>query len=224
MNIEAVLFDLDGTLIDSSGDFIQALNQVLKEHGHPPLAEDSIRCTVSDGARALTQLAFGGQPEEAEFERNKQKLLDKYLELIGQYSLLFPGMERLLQQLEQQAIPWGLITNKPALYAEPLLRFMNLDQRCSCLICPDHVKHSKPDPEGLLKACQILEVQAEHCLYIGDHQRDIEAGKAAGMTTITAGFGFISATEDPHTWQADYYIADSQDLSPLISQLQQGKS
>lgn len=220
MALAAVLFDLDGTLIDTGEDFVIALNQVLANAGRPALPSDTIRNTVSDGARALTQLAFGGNEGEAEFEQYKQQLLDLYLAEIGKHSVLFPGLDQLLQKLEARNIPWGLVTNKPELYAVPLLANMQLDKRCSVLICPDHVSVSKPDPEGLLLACKKLNVNAKDCIYVGDHKRDIDAGRAAGMITIAAGFGFIKADDNFLDWQADYNAEQSQDLAAIVDGIQ----
>ena len=212
MQPEAVLFDLDGTLLDTAPDFILVLNSLLIEHGLCPLPEKQIRNTVSNGARALVTLGFGLIEGEGDFEIYRNKLLTAYQNQLGQASCLFPGMNDLLKKLETNGIPWGIVTNKPSRFTIPLLKALSLDTRCQVLVCADEVTYPKPHPESLLKACEILKVSPENSIYIGDHQRDIEAGHSANMTTIAALFGYIPDHENPMSWKAHFTANAAKDI------------
>lgn len=211
---DAVLFDLDGTLIDTAPDFISTLNRLLKEENKPPLGDDVIRKTVSHGARALITLGFGLSEGEKGFESLRDRLLKLYADNLSVESRLFDGGEKLLATLEAQQIPWGIVTNKPSLYAIPLIRDLGLN--CGSLICPDHVAHPKPHPEPLFKAAAELKVTSEKCLYVGDHRRDIEAGQRAGMQTVAALYGYIEDDDDPALWRADYCINSLEEIGTLL--------
>ncbi|WP_107865899.1 HAD family hydrolase [Agitococcus lubricus] len=205
--MEAVLFDLDGTLVDTAPDFIRILNALRQTQGKPALENAVIRAAVSAGARAMIQVGF---PEHAvdspEFIQLRQQFLDNYGLGLDQESRLFDGLETLLSQLEQRGIPWGIVTNKPRVYSEALLKGLHLDQRCAVLVCPDDVSRTKPDPEPLYLACKKLGVTTENSVYVGDHIRDIQAGNNANMTTIAVGFGYIVAGEHIEDWQADHCV------------------
>jgi HAD superfamily hydrolase (TIGR01549 family) len=174
---------------------------------------------VSNGARALTELGFGVGPEDAEFPPLLDELLNAYEQHLAVDTCLFPGMAETLDWLDANGLPWGIVTNKPSRFTGPVLAGLNLDQRVSAVICPDHVKQRKPDPEGLLMAARQDGVNPAHCLYVGDHLRDIQAGQNAGMATAVAAFGYIDADDDPHGWQADYYLENGTDLLPLLQTL-----
>jgi len=213
---EAVLFDLDGTLIDTAPDFIFVVNRMLEEEGRAPLPDPLIRNTVSNGAKALITLAFNINEEHQDFLNHRQRLLDLYSEHLAVKSHLFQGMDLLLDNLETRRIPWGIVTNKPEQYAEPLISALALGGRCSVLICPDHVQHTKPDPEALFKACKKLNTKPTNSIYVGDHLRDIQAGQNAMMKTIVALFGYISPDDDPLLWGADFAATDPLELSDII--------
>lgn len=213
---ETVLFDLDGTLIDTAPDFIYVVNRLLAEEGKAQLPEQTIRNSVSNGARALITLAFGMTEDHIDFQTYRQRLLDLYSEHLAVQSQLFQGMDLLLSELETKSIPWGIVTNKPSQYAEPLIAALELSQRCAVLICPDHVKNTKPDPEPLLAACRRINTRPDKTVYVGDHLRDIQAGQNAKMTTIAALFGYISPGEDPLSWGADYVARDPAELTDII--------
>ena len=215
--LDAVLFDLDGTLIDTAPDFAIVLNQLCQRHGQPLQSYQAIRNTVSHGARALVTLAFDRQPEQPGFEQLRQGLLQLYSQQLAVKSCLFPGVNELLHWLEQQSLPWGIVTNKPRQYAMPLLLSLNLLERCGTLVCPDDVSNSKPHPEPMLLACQQLSCQPENTIYIGDHRRDIEAGKNAAMKTIAANYGYIEAEDPSENWQAHFYVDHASDIQPLLS-------
>jgi phosphoglycolate phosphatase len=203
----AVLFDLDGTLVDTAPDFVRVLNDLRLKYGRPALAYDEIRVAVSAGARAMIQVGF---PEYAldspEFAALRQEFLDNYSLGLAQESRLFSGMEDLLTALESRNIPWGIVTNKPRIYSVPLLAGLALNERCQVLVCPDDVSQTKPHPEPMYLACNTLSVLPEHTIYVGDHIRDIQAGNNAGMKTIAVGFGYIPSHENINDWQADYCV------------------
>lgn len=214
--VEALLFDLDGTLIDTAADFVAVLNAQRQTHGLPPLDETQIRNTVSNGARALTQLAFGGNEGEPDFERYRSELLENYLSIVGQHARLFPGMASVLQSCESQALPWGIITNKPRRFTEKLLERLNLLNSCSLIICADDVSKSKPDPESMFLAARQLNIHLPNSVYVGDHERDIAAGKAADMITVVAAYGYIMDSTATPSWGADYIIQQPLELKTLF--------
>lgn len=213
---ETVLFDLDGTLLDTAPDFIKVLNTLRVRHGYPVLPDQTIRNTVSNGVRALIALGFGPEEKQAKFEQYRQELLDLYQQQLGQATHLFAGMDALLSQLENHQIPWGIVTNKPSRFTTPLLATLSLDQRCSVVVCADQVQHPKPHPESLLKACETVQARPEHSIYIGDHARDIEAGQRANMQTIAALFGYIAEHETPHAWGASFLATHVEDITHYI--------
>ena len=212
----AVLFDLDGTLIDTAPDFIRCLNQLRQLHNLEPLAAEQIRPSVSNGARAMIRVGFGLEPEHDGYVEKHTAFLDLYEAGVAVETTLFEGMDSLLANLEARGIPWGIVTNKPVRFAEPLVLALGLAQRCATLICPDHVSERKPHPEPLFLACQRIGAAPEQAVYVGDHERDIEAGRNAGMRTIAVRYGYI---EQPHTvdlWQADIIADTVSDLAKLL--------
>lgn len=218
---DAVLFDLDGTLIDTAPDFVSVLNRQLLAHGRDPLPAARIRAVVSQGSRAVVALGFGDlHPTDSDdFERLRQEFLDSYLRHIADESRLFPGMEELLAGLESRGTPWGIVTNKPSRYTTPLLAALGLHERCRTAICPDMVNHSKPHPEPMLKAAHEIRVAPEACVYVGDHRRDIEAGRNAGMRTVAAGYGYVLDGEAAADWDADHTVDTVFELARLLGVL-----
>lgn len=211
----AVLFDLDGTLIDTAPDFIWCLNRQRARYDLPPLPPATIRAVVSHGAKALVQLGFGLSETCSGFKGRHQELLSLYMDHLAVDTVLFAGMEPLLQALEQAGIPWGIVTNKPRPYTEPLLSGLSLDQRCGVTVCPDDVAQSKPHPESLLLAARQLDIDPQQALYVGDHERDIIAGRAARMVTIAARYGYVDHPGDVQAWQADHVIDHGSELHAL---------
>ena len=211
-----VLFDLDGTLVDTAEDFIVCLNQLRAQENLKPLPATLIRTVVSDGALAMIALAFDIKEGDVGFEEKKQAFLDLYLQNIARSSRLFNGLAEFLTWCQQEGIPWGIVTNKPRLYAEPLLTALNLDQHMGTLVCPQDVKNSKPDPEPMLKACTEISVAPQKCLYVGDHIRDIQAGKNANMPTIAAAYGYVHNVNEAKQWQADWTANTSKELCDLL--------
>ena len=213
---DAVFFDLDGTLIDTAPDFYTVLNATLAEAGRDPVSFNAVREQVSNGARAMIGLGFGLQPGDPHFDHWLNRFLDRYVEHLTVDTVLFPGMDTVLDQLDQARVPWGIVTNKPSRFTVPLLAGLQLDQRVGPVICPDHVQRRKPDPEGLLMAAQQTGSDPQRCIYVGDHDRDIAAGRNAGMTTVAVLFGYIDADENPADWHADHYVESASDLLPLL--------
>lgn len=218
LNHEAVLFDLDGTLVDTAPDFIAVLNRQLLAHGREPLPAGRIRSVVSQGSRAVVALGFGDLHaiDSPELEALRQEFLASYLRHLADESALFPGMAELLEGLEARGTPWGIVTNKPSLYTTPLLAALGLSERCQVAICPDMVNHSKPHPEPMLKAADALRVPPRDCVYVGDHRRDIEAGRNAGMLTVAAAWGYILEGETALDWAADRTVDTVFELSRLL--------
>ncbi|GLS26991.1 HAD family hydrolase [Marinibactrum halimedae] len=216
----AVLFDLDGTLMDTADDFVTVVNAMRLDYQQPPLDEQRIRATVSDGARALIKLAFTEDESGDEFQRLRQELLDRYLEQLKPgitTSTYFSGIEILLSLLQAHQIQWGIVTNKPWLYTDALLKALNIS--APVVICPDHVSQTKPHPEPLFLACEKLRCIPEESIYVGDHIRDIEAGRAANMATVTAKWGYIKKEENVNLWEADAICESPQDLWPTLQAL-----
>ena len=217
--LEAVFFDLDGTLVDTAPDFYVVLNRLLREHGRPEVSYQAVRATVSNGARALTELGFGMAPGDDGFDALLDQVLRAYGDHLAVDTRLFDGMAESLAWLEQQGLPWGVITNKPERFSRPVLAGLGLLERCATVICPDQVKERKPDPEGLLMAANAVGANPTHCVYVGDHLRDIQAGLNAKMITVTAGFGYIDADDNPRAWPADYFVERGEQLLPLLKTL-----
>jgi phosphoglycolate phosphatase len=212
----AVLFDLDGTLIDTAPDFIRCLNQMRQLHRLDALPADFIRQSVSDGARAMIRIGFGLEQDEPGYHDLRAEFLDLYEIGVAVETTLFHGMDDLLQSLEARQIPWGIVTNKPVRFADPLIRALGLHERCATLVCPDHVTNTKPDPEALFMACDQARVAPERAIYVGDHKRDIQAGRNAGMKTIAVRYGYIEQPETVESWQADLIADTVSDLAKLL--------
>lgn len=201
---EAVFFDLDGTLVDSAPDMIEAMRRLRMEQDESPEGAESIGTVVSKGGRAMIRRGFP-RADEARVEVLLPRFLDLYAEAIATHSALYPGMDAVLAGLEARSTPWGVVTNKPGTLARALLAALHLDARCAALVTGDCLPLKKPDPAPLLHACKLANVEASRSIYVGDDLRDIEAGSAAGMRTIAAGWGYLDG-EDPHDWGADCVI------------------
>lgn len=215
-NIKTILFDLDGTLIDTAPDMANALNILLKEEGCNSLSYESIRPVVSNGSVALVELGFPELQCGDTKERLKQRYLDIYEEKLCVDSVLFPGMEILLERIENQNMNWGVVTNKPGWLTEPLMLQIGLIERASCIISGDTTNNRKPHPEPMYLACKEARSKPEHCIYIGDAQRDIQAGKNAGMKTVIANYGYIGDWENTRDWGADYEINTPEEVLKLL--------
>jgi phosphoglycolate phosphatase len=212
MQITTVLFDLDGTLLDTAPDLAAALNTVLAENRRAPLPYETIRGVVSHGGIALIKLGFGLDESSPDFEPLRQRLLSLYRANLSGKTRPFPGMAELLEQLEQGGRNWGVVTNKPAWLTEPLLQDLGLLQRAACVVSGDTLDERKPHPAPMLHACEQSGSRPEQCVYIGDARRDIEAGKNAGMLTLVALFGYFMGDDRPREWQADGILKQPLDL------------
>jgi len=216
---QGVLFDLDGTLIDTADDFVMCLNELRTEAGLSPLPDAEIRKVVSDGARAMIKLCFDLSEHDEGLDELRHKFLDLYLNNIARKSRLFDGLEDTVNWCNDNQIPWGIVTNKGRKYSEALINALKLDKTIGTLVCPDDVTNTKPHPEPLLKACAEINLEPEQCVYVGDHARDIESGKRANMPTIAAAYGYIHSEEEAKAWQADWYVETSQALNTLLQSI-----
>lgn len=201
-----VLFDLDGTLADTAPDIAHALNRVRREHGLAPLPYERIRPHVSHGAGALIRLGLGREPHEPDFEPLRRRFLDLYRDHLARETRLFPGAAELLDGIEWRGMNWGVVTNKPAALTLPLMEQLGLAARAACIVSGDTTAQRKPHPEPMRYACTQAGSRVAQCLYVGDAQRDIEAGRQAGMQTLVALFGYIGADEQPQHWGANGMI------------------
>lgn len=220
-DVDTVLFDLDGTLLDTARDFANALNAVLRRHGRAPLRPESIRPHVSKGGMALVCLGFkvDGEALDPEGEWAQQvyrELLDTYRQNLSANTRLFPGMETLLSGIEDSGRRWGIVTNKPSFLTEPLLCELNLNSRTACVVSGDTLERRKPWPDPLLHACEVIGTAVAGSVYIGDDARDIESGRRAGMRTIAAAYGYIVPGDDPHKWGADAIVNHPDEIRQWI--------
>ncbi|MEX2479272.1 MAG: HAD-IA family hydrolase [Gammaproteobacteria bacterium] len=204
----ALLFDLDGTLLDTAPDLARALNRVVTEDGGEALPYAAIRPCASHGSAGLLRLAYGYPPDSAEFESRRQRLLDAYRAALAVETRLFPGMEQVLAHCDRAALPWGIVTNKPGYLTLPLLAALALDRRAACVIAGDSTPHSKPHPAPLLAAAAALGLAPAMCLYVGDAECDVRAAHAAGMPVVVATYGYLAADDDPASWGACGAIDD----------------
>lgn len=213
---QAVLFDLDGTLIDTAPEFIHIGLQLRAAAGLAPMSGDIIRQSVSGGAISMVQTALELSATDPHFETWRQQFLTLYEAELGQYSEPYPGLVELIAELHGAGVSWGIVTNKLERFATPLMKRMPFDPPAGAVITPDHVAQPKPDPEAILLACKHLGASPKHSLFIGDHLRDIEAGKSAGCYTIAAAYGYLAAEESASLWGADAVALSSEHLADLI--------
>lgn len=213
---KALLFDLDGTLLDTAPDFISAIQKMLQGRGLLPLADRELRNTVTNGSAGIIEKAFGIDQDDPQFKTLQDEFLSLYFDNIADKTTLFSGLQDVLDTCKNKGIVWGIVTNKPYKYTQAVLEQLNPSIQSATTICPDHVTQPKPDPEGLLLACSELSLSPSECIYIGDHIRDIQAGRSAGMRTIAAGWGYIDESENIAEWQADWIIEEPQDLNQLL--------
>lgn len=219
MRIRTVLFDLDGTLLDTAPDLAAALNTVLLENQREALPLAVIRGVVSHGGIALIRLGFKRDESHPEFEVLRQRLLTVYRDNLSSRTRPFPGITESLEQLEQRGLNWGIVTNKPAWLTDPLLKDLGLFDRAACVVSGDTLAQRKPHPAPMLHACALAGSKPEHCVYVGDAQRDIEAGRNAGMHTMIALFGYLRNEDRPHEWDADSMIEQPQDLLDWLARV-----
>jgi 2-phosphoglycolate phosphatase len=200
--IKAVLFDLDGTLVDTAPDLGYALNLQRARHGLPALDDAIIRPQASHGARGLLGIGFDLHPDDAKFASMREEFLQLYADNICRHSRPFPGVLELLDALEARQLKWGVVTNKPARFTEPLMSLLDLAERATCIVSGDTCPEPKPHPAPMLAAAKLCGAAPAQCLYLGDAERDIQAANAATMPALVAAWGYLDASDQPHTWGA----------------------
>ncbi|WP_296561453.1 N-acetylmuramic acid 6-phosphate phosphatase MupP [uncultured Acetobacterium sp.] len=206
MRLCAVLFDMDGTLLDTAPDFIAVAQAMRVARGLDRVPDQQVRDVVSGGARAMVLSAFDVDPMSGEFEALRLEFLDRYQNHCAVESRLYVGMAELLDEIEQAGLIWGVVTNKPLRFADPIMHQLGLASRSAVLVCPDHVTNSKPDPEPMTLACSQLGMNPANVLFVGDDLRDIESGRAAGSRTAAVRYGYIHPDDNPDTWGADFVV------------------
>ena len=212
---DAVLFDLDGTLLDTAPDMIGALNAICAEEGKNPVAYAQARSYGSNGAVGLLRLAFPGFDPTVDADLHR-RYLNLYAARLAVETQLFPDLGALLDRLEAGAVPWGVVTNKPAHLTDPLMTAMGLHLRSACTVSGDTLPERKPHPRPVLFALERLGVNPSRSVYVGDARRDIESGRSAGTTTIAVRYGYVEPGPDPGSWGADYVVDTTLDLLSLL--------
>jgi 2-phosphoglycolate phosphatase len=212
LTIKTVLFDLDGTLIDTAPDMAAALDQLCREQQRQPLPFERVRPVVSNGSVALVTLAFGEDIDEQQLAGLKQRYLEIYEDALCILSKPFDGIVRVLDEIDRRGMNWGVVTNKPGWLTQPLMEQLGLAARAATLVSGDTTLYRKPHPDPMHHACNEAGSKAYECLYIGDARRDIEAGRNAGMRTLAAAYGYIGDREDINDWGADAKIAQPEDI------------
>ncbi|MCH5653348.1 N-acetylmuramic acid 6-phosphate phosphatase MupP [Pseudomonas syringae] len=216
MRLRAVLFDMDGTLLDTAPDFIAIAQAMLADRNLPAVPEKLIRDEVSGGARAMVAATFAMPPEDPQFEALRLEFLERYQRDCAVHSKLFDGMDELLTDIEKAGLIWGVVTNKPVRFAQPIMERLGLAERSALLICPDHVTHSKPHPEPMILACRMLDLDPASVLFVGDDLRDIESGRDAGTKTAAVRYGYIHPDDNPDHWGADVVVDHPLELRKVL--------
>jgi phosphoglycolate phosphatase len=211
-----ILFDLDGTLVDTAHDLAYALNLQRERHGLAILPLETIRPFASHGSRGLLSVGFALSPEDDSFEAMRDEYLALYDQVLTRKPILFDGVAELLETLDSKTIPWGVVTNKPRRFTQPLLQSIGLLERAACVVSGDDASRPKPYPDTLFLACEQAGVNPDHCWYVGDAERDIAAGRAAGMQTVVAMYGYLSEADQPKNWGADEFVNAPLELLMLI--------
>ena len=210
VGVRAVLFDLDGTLVDSAPDLAAAADILRVRSGLPSLPLSAYRAHAGSGARGMLKVAFGIGPEDADFELRKQAFFQAYEASLTQRTIVFAGVQAMVDRLLAAKLPWGVVTNKAERFSLPLTAAIPLFSSASVIVSGDTTPHAKPHPAPLLEAARRMGLAPEHCVYVGDDLRDIQAGQAAGMRTVAASYGYLGAGADVAAWKADAEV-----LSPL---------
>ncbi len=215
-NLKTILFDLDGTLVDTAPDLSETLNRLLIRHQQPTRSPESIRPYVSRGTTGMLGFAFGVTEEEPEFVDLRKEFLDIYENRLCHHSQLFDGMDNVLDFIEDTNLSWGVVTNKPDFLTQPLMQELSLDKRCACIVSGDTLPQRKPDPSPMLHAAELTGSRADECVFVGDAKRDIEAGNRAGMHTLIALYGYLEKNDKPDHWRADGSISKPTELIDWI--------
>ncbi len=217
--IQAILFDLDGTIADTAPDLASAANSLRLADDVPPLPIDLLRPFASQGARGLLKEAVGLSPEDPGFEHARLRFLSYYEQNLCVYTRLFPGIEPLLAGIEKRGTPWGIVTNKVEYFAQPLMQKLGLANRCAITVGGDTTPNPKPAPDPLLYAARAIKVVPEACLYVGDDLRDVQAAHAAGMTSVAVRWGYLGDGPPIEQWKAHHLVRTPKDLHDLLETL-----
>lgn len=216
-NLSCVLFDLDGTLVDTAPDLIACLNKALTQHGFSTVSSAKIKPFISYGAAAMISMSIK-DAEQHKQEQVLETMLECYQQNTAKHSTFFSGMNETLDTIESLGLKWGIVTNKRERFTNPLVTALNLNDRAACVISGDTTANSKPHPEPMLTACAQAEVKPEECVYIGDAAHDIDAGKNANMKTLAAIYGYLKPDDKPNTWGADSLIESPEQLTSWITE------
>lgn len=214
--LSCVLFDLDGTLLDTAPDLIFCLNKAFSIHGLPPVAYDSVKPFISYGAAAMINEGLKNAANKELQSEILETMLGLYQANIAEHTVFFDGMIETLQAIETQGLKWGVVTNKRERFTKPLMTALNLDGRAACIVSGDTTAYSKPHPEPMLTACKQAGVDPKECVFIGDAVHDINAGKNAQMKTLAAVYGYLNSLDRPETWGADALIETPEQISDWI--------
>ena len=217
-DIRAVLFDLDGTLIDSAPDLGAAADKMRIDRGLPSLPYELYRPLAGAGARGMLKVAFDMTPEHQDFMAMREEFFANYEAAMTVRTYVFDGVHDLIQALQAQSLAWGVVTNKMARFTDPLVQAMPLFESAAAIVSGDTTPHPKPHPEPLFEAARRLALPPEACLYVGDDERDIAAGRAAGMPTVAATYGYLGEKTDVSTWGADISIDSPNKLLQLLAE------
>jgi len=212
-----ILFDLDGTLVDTAHDLAYALNLQRERHGLATLPLEVVRPYASHGSKGLLFIGFDLSPEDDDFSVMREEYLALYDQVLTRKPILFGGVAELLDTLDKKSVRWGVVTNKPRRFTQPLMQNIGLLQRAACVVSGDDALRPKPYPDTLLLACEQANVSPQACWYVGDAERDIQAGKAAGMQTVVALYGYLGETDQPEAWGADVFVNTPLDLLRLVN-------
>ncbi len=210
----AIIFDLDGTLADTSASFIESINFALTKFGHPMLDDETIQKNISGGARGIIRMVEEFTPQQVEEIRDV--FIEYYEPIAKQNVIAYGDLVNTIKSLHKEGMKLAVVTNKPEVLAQPVLQQMGILDCFEIVICPEHVKIVKPDPEGILKACTHMQVDPANAIYCGDHRKDIEAAKNAGTKSIAVPFGFVPEHETPETWGADWICQQPEEFDRLL--------
>lgn len=212
-----ILFDLDGTLVDTAHDLAYALNLQRQRHGMAFLPLDVIRPYASHGSSGLLSVGFNLSPDDEGFGSMREEYLALYDQVLTRKPILFEGVAELLTALDKDTVLWGVVTNKPRRFTQPLLESIGLLGRAACVVSGDDAPRPKPYPDTLLLACEQAGIDPQQCWYVGDAERDIQAGKAAGMQTVVALYGYLGVEDHPEEWGADIFVNSPLELLELVN-------
>jgi phosphoglycolate phosphatase len=216
MHSKAVLFDFDGTLADTAADLSRAVNRLRAERGLEAMPIGKLRHSASAGARGLIEAGLGILPEHPEYQALREAFMRHYANEMFIDTRLFPGIEQLLSAIEARGLRWGIVTNKSARFTHGIVAALGLERRTACVVCGDTTPHLKPHPASLLLASERLALQPSACLYVGDDERDMIAGRAAGMGVAAAVYGYLGHGKPPLQWDADIWIDDPLEILEFL--------